>query len=162
MFDSILETPETFTSNTVLARFIDAWGFRLNWAVKGLEDYDLAKDVAGGVMSIEELIYHIEDLSLLCLNAFSENELKRDTSLDALASFRNTLENLEQLKKNVLSTSNEDLAKVEVLGFPIWNMMNGPIADALTHIGQINLLRRMQGNPTLPVSVFLGKPKRSK
>lgn len=30
---------------------------------------------------------------------------------------------------------------------PFWYLINGPIADALTHVGQISSWRRMAGNP---------------
>ena|SRR5450432_1330532 len=35
----------------------------------------------------------------------------------------------------------------EPLGFPAEKLFQGPIADALTHVGQISLLRRMAGAP---------------
>jgi hypothetical protein len=41
---------------------------------------------------------------------------------------------------------------------PIWYLINGPLADALTHVGQINAWRRLAGNPCPKVSVFLGLP----
>ena len=42
--------------------------------------------------------------------------------------------------------------------FPFWNNINGPIADALWHCGQVVLLRRASGNPfNSKVSVFNGK-----
>ena len=31
--------------------------------------------------------------------------------------------------------------------FPFWNQINGPIADAMWHCGQIATLRRASGNP---------------
>jgi hypothetical protein len=39
------------------------------------------------------------------------------------------------------------LASDAPLGAPIERIFQGPIADALTHVGQINLLRRMAGSP---------------
>ena len=44
------------------------------------------------------------------------------------------------------------------LEYPFWNNINGPIADALWHCGQVVLLRRSSGNPfNSKVSVFQGK-----
>ena len=41
---------------------------------------------------------------------------------------------------------------------PVWNLMNGPIADAIYHTGQIVSYRRMSGNPINPkVNVMMGK-----
>ena len=41
--------------------------------------------------------------------------------------------------------------------YPFWYMLNGPIADALTHVGQITTWRRIAGNPQPNgVNVFKG------
>ena len=40
------------------------------------------------------------------------------------------------------------------LGFPAEKIFQGPIADALTHVGQIALLRRMAGAPVRGESYF--------
>ena len=41
--------------------------------------------------------------------------------------------------------------------FPFWNQLNGPIADALWHVGQVVTFRRSSGNPMNPkVSVLQG------
>jgi hypothetical protein len=39
------------------------------------------------------------------------------------------------------------LASEAPLGFPVEKLFQGPVADALTHIGQIAMLRRMAGSP---------------
>lgn len=39
------------------------------------------------------------------------------------------------------------LEGTEPLGHPVEKLIAGPIADSLTHIGQINMLRRMAGSP---------------
>jgi hypothetical protein len=46
------------------------------------------------------------------------------------------------------------LASDEPLGCPVDNLFQGPIADALTHVGQINLLRRMAGCPVRGENYF--------
>ena len=39
------------------------------------------------------------------------------------------------------------LASAEPLQAPIENLFQGPIADALTHVGQLAMMRRMAGSP---------------
>ena len=45
----------------------------------------------------------------------------------------------------------------KISSFPVWNLMNGPLQDAIYHTGQIVSFRRTTGNP-IPkgVNVFLG------
>lgn len=46
------------------------------------------------------------------------------------------------------------LASDEPLGFSVESMFQGPIADALTHVGQIAMLRRMSGAPVRGENYF--------
>ena len=46
------------------------------------------------------------------------------------------------------------LASDAPLGYPAEKIFQGPIADALTHVGQIALLRRMAGTPVRGESYF--------
>ena len=46
------------------------------------------------------------------------------------------------------------LAGPEPLGFSAERLFQGPIADALTHVGQITLLRRMAGAPVRGENYF--------
>jgi hypothetical protein len=39
------------------------------------------------------------------------------------------------------------LASSAPLGWPVENLFQGPVADSLTHIGQIAMLRRLAGSP---------------
>jgi hypothetical protein len=42
--------------------------------------------------------------------------------------------------------------------YPLWNMLNGPLADAIYHTGQIVTFRRTTGNPSNKrVNVFRGR-----
>jgi hypothetical protein len=40
------------------------------------------------------------------------------------------------------------------LGFPVEKLFQGPVADALTHIGQIAMLRRLAGSPVKGENYF--------
>ena len=52
----------------------------------------------------------------------------------------------------------DDISQFDSTSFPFWNIINGPISDALWHCGQVVLLRRSSGNPfNSKVSVFSGK-----
>jgi hypothetical protein len=46
------------------------------------------------------------------------------------------------------------LASDEPLGFPAEKLFQAPIADALTHVGQISMLRRMAGAPVRGENYF--------
>lgn len=49
------------------------------------------------------------------------------------------------------------LASKKPLGFSAEKLFQGPIADALTHVGQIALLRRMAGSPVRGENYFLAR-----
>jgi hypothetical protein len=53
-----------------------------------------------------------------------------------------------------LEAFDRQLASDAPLGFPAEKIFQGPIADALTHVGQIALLRRMAGAPVRGESYF--------
>jgi hypothetical protein len=42
--------------------------------------------------------------------------------------------------------------------YPIWYLINGPLSDALTHVGQVASWRRINGNPISGANVFFGTP----
>jgi hypothetical protein len=49
------------------------------------------------------------------------------------------------------------LASREAVQAPLEKLFQGPIADALTHIGQIAILRRMAGRPVKGESYYLAE-----
>jgi hypothetical protein len=46
------------------------------------------------------------------------------------------------------------LASEQPLGYPAGALFQGPVADALTHVGQISMLRRMAGAPVRGENYF--------
>jgi hypothetical protein len=73
---------------------------------------------------------------------------------------RSVLEMTHALREALLSMSDEGLAAIQIRELPFWHIVNGPVADALTHVGQINSFRRLAGNPTPKANVFWGLPPR--
>lgn len=55
---------------------------------------------------------------------------------------------------SALKKFDDFLASGEALHAPLENLFQGPLADALTHVGQIAILRRMAGSPVKPENYF--------
>ena len=62
----------------------------------------------------------------------------------------------DELKRFFSAVKNLDsyLASEASLACPVEKLVQGPIGDALTHVGQIVMLRRMTGNPIRPAAYF--------
>ena len=87
-----------------------------------------------------EILAHVGDLLDWALSQAEGRQVWRDSEPnsweDEVARFFAALEALDRR-----------LASGEPTGFPEEKMFQGPIADALTHIGQIALLRRLADAP---------------
>ena len=164
----IPDYPEKFTNVNVAARLIDGLGFRYYWATEGLREEDLSYKPSADARTTRQTIEHIYGLSRTIVNA-SKNQAN-EGSLDYDISFaemrKNTLENIKTASDILKNSKRKDLKKMKVVfkrkdrtsEYPYWNMINGPIADAIWHCGQVVSFRRASGNPfNSKVSVFNGK-----
>ena len=168
-YREIPDYPESFTPETVVARTIDGVGFRFYWATEGLRPEDLTFRPTPEARSSEETIDHILGLSNLILNGVKNQPNIRSGEETSPLSFevkrRMVLGNLETAS-NLLKQSGDKLEEMKIIfkngdnesEFPFWNMLNGPIGDALWHTGQVVTFRRSSGNPfNGKASVFMGK-----
>lgn len=165
----ILPSPDNFGPGNVLARMVDGLGYRYHWATADLREEDLAYRPTPEASNAMETIEHIYSLSIAILNAAKNlpNTRPLDTEGMAYAEFRKaTLENLQMASEAYRGMTAEALEKCMVSfkrgdtqsDFPIWHIMNGQLADALYHTGQLVSFRRTSGNPMNgSVSVFMGK-----
>lgn len=135
---------------------LDGLGFRFYWATEGLRAEDYVFRPAKDTMSIGELVAHVWEL----VNWVSSSALKKpyEKPKDAITARAETLRIIHDLRKTLLETSDMDLERLRIRDKPFWNIINGPISDALTHTGQINSFRRLAGNPVANANVFLGEP----
>ncbi|WOD43853.1 hypothetical protein [Hwangdonia lutea] len=153
----IPEYPETYTAGTVAARMVDGLGFRYFWATEGLRQEDLNYKPSESGRTSAETIDHLLGLSNFLLNALIDK--KRDENQKEFTFQQKRKQTLLNIKEasEILRTT-DDLSKFDNDRFPFWNLINGPIADALWHCGQVVMLRRASGNPfNSKVSVFSGK-----
>ena len=147
-----------YTAGAIMARMVDGLGVRYYWATEGLRREDLVYRPSETGRSSEETIDHILGLSNFILNVVSGSEKEKDaTVLSFEGKRKQTLLNLKKVSEILLQT--EDLSQFDTK-FPFWNMINGPIEDAVWHCGQIVMMRRASGNPYSPkISLFSGKLK---
>jgi hypothetical protein len=146
----IPEAPQEYTAGTTVARSIDGLGFRYYWATEGLTKKDLAFKPSEKARTTGETIDHILGLSQVILNAaLNQPNGESQPEMTFAEKREKTLKNLEQAS-GILKES-KDLSQFKMIfgetEFPFWNVINGPISDALWHVGQVVSFRRSSENP---------------
>ena len=165
----IPEYPDTYTAENVAARLVDGLGFRFYWASEGLTQSDLEFRPSEDGRTTEETLDHLYGLSLTIINATlgKLNEPVDRSGMTTDDKRKMALENIKAASENLKNASPGDIENMKSIfkrgedstaEFPFWNMVNGPIADAIYHTGQIVTFRRSSGNPINPnITVFQGK-----
>ena len=156
MYDTIPDYPERVCATSVLVRMIDGLAFRFQWATAGLAEEEILFRLSSDSMNIAELTGHVWGLVNWILISISEVRTGRPDGHEELR--KSVLEMLVTIREVFLSMDEASLQSYSIDNHPFWYMINGPISDALTHVGQINMLRRQAGNPAPPANVFLGLP----
>ena len=159
-FKDISQTPNELTVTNTLLRMVEGLAFRYRWATENLSEENIKFRPHSTSMSIEEVNSHIFDLVDSTYRVFG-GEKQNKKSLNSFQKIREA--NLFLLKKLVTllrEMNDSELVEMEKntsRKLPFWYWINGPLADALTHVGQITSWRRIAGNPQLKgVNVFIG------
>lgn len=147
---------------------IDGLGFRYYWATEGLRSEDLSYKPNDEARTSLETLRHIYELTKILSNTV-HGKATSFPSLDGSLTYEQlrekTLLNIQsastQLKSQEIQLEDHKMIfksgdkKTE---FPFWNLLNGPIDDALWHVGQVVTFRRSSGNPINgKAEVLLGK-----
>jgi len=163
----IPDYPESYSAPNVLARTIDGLGYRYHWATKGLTDTDLAYKPSEDGRSAAETLDHLYGLASMIENSIASKpnvrpsppsptswSEKRKATLDKIKNASDLLKEMEDLDGLKITFQRGENSS----DLPLWHLMNGPVADAIYHVGQIVVFRRANGNPQNPgVNVFMGK-----
>lgn len=163
----IPEYPDEYTATTVTARLLDGLGFRYYWATEGLREEDLSYKPSESGRTILETMNHLHGLSRVVNNAINKRPnsgSQEELSYEELRS--RTLFLIKEAADIVRNAEPSEMEEYKVIfqrgdtrsEYPFWNNINGPIADALWHCGQVVSMRRASGNPfNSKVSVFSGR-----
>jgi uncharacterized damage-inducible protein DinB len=166
----IPDYPETYSSENVAARLVDGLGFRFYWATEGLRQEDLEYKPSEEGRTTAETIDHIMGLTSTIVHATlgKVNPSIDRTGMTAADKRNAALENIRTASENLKDASEGDIEQMMVIfqrgdgtiEYPFWNMINGPISDAIYHTGQVVTFRRTSGNPTNPnISVLQGRKR---
>jgi len=161
--------PANYEAGSMVARMIDGLGYRFYWATEELTKKDLAFRPSEKARNTLETVQHIYDLTLFILNihqGLPAPSRNKKTQLTFQELRQKILLNLQKASQLMVGKKAQAFSKHPIIfkrgdkesKLPYWYMINGPIADAIYHTGQIVSFRRMSGNPMNPkVSVFMGK-----
>jgi hypothetical protein len=148
---------EKYTAGNIASRLVDGLGFRFYWATDGLREEDLTFKPGTDGRSTVETIEHIYEMSVMIINAATGavNTGEKIPKLPFHEMRRKSLENFKAASDILRKSTDEDLNKYtlkfkigeELIEYPFWNHINGPISDCLWHTGQLVSFRRLSGNP---------------
>ncbi|MCV9386228.1 hypothetical protein [Reichenbachiella ulvae] len=165
------EPADSYTAGSVASRLLDGLGYRYYWATAGLTEDDYSFQPNDEARSTGETIDHVWGLSVIIRNA-AQQKVTDFSKIEGPSTFEekriSTLENIRIASLILKQSKDQDLAKYDlnfstgegIKSYPFWNGINGPIADAIWHAGQLASFRRSSGNPINPnASMMTGKIK---
>lgn len=169
----IPDYPDSYNAGTVAARVVDGLGFRYYWGSVGLRAEDLDYKPSPEARTAAETIDHIYGLTNVLVNAtkkipndFTKEEEEEEMTFEEKRA--KTLQKIREASEILKRSSAEDLETYKIVfisargtsEYPFWNQLNGPLADAIWHVGQVVSMRRASGNPfNSNVSVLRGRLK---
>lgn len=158
------DPPEKMNAASLLIRFVDTLGFRYRWATEGLHEKDMEFQPCDSSMTLGDLMEHLYSLIAVTDTFITGMEHERGASMSLKERRKTTLEILVALREKLHDLEDDYLEKRRWFvpwggkEYPIWFLINGPLSDALTHVGQVASWRRINGNPILGANVFFGTP----
>ncbi len=154
--------PTLMTESNVVVRMIDAIVSRYANATKGVPESISTYQVCDSAMSLIKVYRHIYQLCYWTASAWDQS-VRYDHSIKTLDGYR--LASLQMLLdlRHLLHNTNQKTLQYATLYhertdsyLPFWYIINGPLSDILTHIGQINSWRRVAGHPCDQFSPLFG------
>ncbi|TXC76247.1 DinB family protein [Luteibaculum oceani] len=168
-FERIDHYPSSISTSNVLCRMIAGLGFRYYWATHNLRKEDLNFRPSESGKSCFETLTHINYLGLMMHSCAFGNAIERGKGpvLEDLDEIRFWfLTHLKETHDKISALSDPEIEHLKIryqsssstMEYPFWHFINGPLSDALYHVGQIVVFRRANGNSIASgVNVFLGE-----
>jgi len=130
-------------SRSLLKHYLAALAYRTQKALRGAPDDFGEFRVSPNVLTPRELVRHMDSVLGYACTFFIGGRYRPpelDSFHDTIAHFHETLTNLA---RNIESDR-------ELHEATDGQLLQGPLADAMTHAGQLAMLRRLAGNPIPP------------
>lgn len=157
--------PTEFAARAVLIRMLDGLIYRYQCALYDLDDGFLQFRSCDGAMSAGEVLAHVYQMSAIFKLYISGENPAAPAVPAGIAALRDgTVGSLAAARARILQLSDEEIMKLRFHrkktgnALSIYYFISGPIADALTHVGQITAWRRQYGKPILKFDYFEGLP----
>ncbi len=129
----------------IFRHFLATLAFRLNRVTDGAPEGFGDFDAGSGVRTPLEIMQHMCRLMYFTQHILVSAEMpsmEKATWQEEIINFRQRLEDLDTLLQSMETPERNVLLKA----------LQGPLSDAMTHIGQLATLRRMAGSPIEGIS----------
>ncbi len=161
-YTTLPTAPERIDACGVLMRLVDGLAFRYRWATEDLPPEAPDWRSSADAMTFGEVVVHIHKLARFVHTILDDSHVAESLDTSDLEILRRaTLSELAATRAVLASSHDDSLAAVRIArknDASFWHVINGPLADALTHVGQLNTWRRQFGHPAPRADVFFGRP----
>ncbi len=127
----------------LLRHFLAALAYRTQKALRGAPDSFPSFRAAPKVRTPLELIRHMESVLGYARTLFIGGEYNQEPLEDFQAEVQRFHQTIEDLARYLESDT-------PIEGFTPEQLLQGPFSDAMTHAGQLAMLRRLAGSPVPP------------
>lgn len=129
----------------LLRHFLAALTYRSEKALLGAPENFGSFQAGAGVRSPAELVRHMASVLNYARTCFAGGQ---HLPPDALPSLADEVARLQAVIEDLARHLGSGAATVN--GVTLEQLLQGPFSDAMTHAGQLALLRRLAGSPILP------------
>jgi len=164
-YETLPDPPSTASATAALVRLVDGLAFRFRWATEDLTAQVYAQRPRDDFWTLRELVEHVYTLARWVERSLDESARRPRASDIGLNELRDaTLATLWRARTRLAEMDDAAWLALTITGSrergpeSVWCMINGPLADALTHVGQINTWRKLAGSPAPRADVFRGLP----
>ncbi len=124
----------------MLKHFLAGLAYRTQKALRGAPDSFATFSAGGNVRTPHRLVHHMDSVLGYATTFFTGGEYRQPM----LASFSEELARFHRTLERLAAHLDSD---VELRGISPENLLQGPFSDAMTHAGQLAMLRRLAGSP---------------
>ena len=134
----------------MLRHFLAALAYRTQKALRGAPDSFADFRVALKTRTPHELVHHMDSVLGYARTFFIGGEYRPARQEEFATQVRFFHEMLESLSRHLES-------EAPMVGTTPEQMLQGPFADAMTHAGQLAMLRRLAGSPVPPENFIVAE-----